>query len=144
MAQKAIKQCKLDKVIFVPVGNKYKKPELADEKLRYNMLKLVTNKYERIEVSSIELNSEKSLLITEIFSIIEERYIQDEIFFIMGADNLYKLNEELQGKYNYIVFERHGFEISKYIKNKDNFTVIKNEKYKNVSATKVRENINKN
>lgn len=144
MAQKAIKQCKLDKVIFVPVGNKYKKPELADEKLRYNMLKLVTNKYERIEVSSIELNSEKSLLITEIFSIIEERYIQDEIFFIMGADNLYKLNEELQGKYNYIVFERNGFEISKYIKNKDNFTVIKNEKYKNVSATKVRENINKN
>ena len=139
LAQKAIKQCKLDKVIFVPVGNSYKKTDLADEKIRYDMLKLVTDKYEKIEISDIELNSEKSLMPIEIFSVIQKMYNQDEIFFIMGADNLYKLNEELQKKYNYIIFERNGYDISEDIKNKTNFTIIRNEKYKNISATKVRE-----
>ena len=134
-----MKQCNLDKIVFVPVGNKYKKPELADEKIRYNMLKLVTSKYKNIEVSDIELNSAKSLMPIEIFSVIEKMYPQDDIFFIMGADNVYKLDKSLQEKYNYIIFERSGYEIEEKIRSKENFCIIKNEKYKDVSATKVRE-----
>lgn len=107
------------------------------------MLKLVTSKHKKIEVSDIELNSKKSLMPVEIFEVIKRLYAKDDIFFIMGADNLYKLNEELQGKYNYIIFERNGYEIPENIRNKQNFIIIKNEKYKNVSATKVREKMRK-
>lgn len=123
----------------MPVSNKYKKPDLADENIRYNMLKLVTDKYENIEVSDIELKSEKSLMPIEIFDVIEKEYQQDEVFFIMGADNLYKIDKELQDKHKYIVLERNGYEIDKIIKNEANFVIIKNEKYKDISATKVRE-----
>lgn len=141
--QKVLKQCKLDKIIFVPVGNKYKKPDLADEKIRYNMLKLVTSKYKNIEISDIELNSEKSLMPIEIFSEIEKRYTQDDIYFILGADNLYKINTnaELKEKYNYIILERNGYEIDETIKQQPNFTIIKNNKYKDISATQVRAKI---
>lgn len=120
------------------MGNKYKKPELADEKIRYDMLKLVTSKHRKIEVSDIELNSEKSLMPIEIFNAIENMHKQDEIFFIMGADNVYKLDSNLQEKYNYIIFERSGYVIQDELKNKSNFIIIRNEKYKDVSATKVR------
>lgn len=105
------------------------------------MLKLVTNRYKNIEISDIELNSEKSLMPIEIFEVIERLYEQDKIFFILGADNLYKLNMELQQKYNYIILERDGYDIPKDVYIKNNFTVIKNEKYNNISATKVREKI---
>ncbi len=48
LAQRALKECGLDKVIFVPVGNFYEKKELISGHHRYNMLKIVcerTKKY---------------------------------------------------------------------------------------------------
>ncbi len=125
----------------MPVGNKYKKPDLADEKIRYNMIKLITDKYKKIEVSDIELNSSKSLMPIEIFDVIKNMYPKDEVFFIMGADNLYKITEELQNKYNYIIFERKDCAISEEIKAKANFTIISNKKYAHISATDVRTRI---
>lgn len=107
------------------------------------MLKLITDKYENIEISDIELNSAKSLMPIEIFSVIEKMYIQDDIFFMMGADNIYKLDKNLQEKYTYIIFERNGYKIEENLKNRKNFFIIKNEKYKDVSATKIREKMGK-
>ena len=51
----------LDKVIFVPVGDKYNKIGLISEKHRNNMLKIAICKYDNLEVSNIELNKEKNL-----------------------------------------------------------------------------------
>lgn len=48
LAKKVLKECKLDKVIFVPVGNFYDKKELVSGEHRYNMLKIAckrTKKY---------------------------------------------------------------------------------------------------
>ncbi len=40
LAKKALKECNLDKVIFVPVGDFYDKKELELAKHRYNMLEI--------------------------------------------------------------------------------------------------------
>ena len=48
LAKRALKECNLDKVIFVPIGNFYKKNELISGEHRYNMLKIAcrrTKKY---------------------------------------------------------------------------------------------------
>lgn len=40
LAKEVLYKCKLDKVVFVPVGDFYSKKELAPERHRYNMLKI--------------------------------------------------------------------------------------------------------
>ena len=48
LANKLIKEGKLDKVIFVPVNDYYNKENLEKAKHRYNMLKLATKNYKDI------------------------------------------------------------------------------------------------
>ena len=58
----AKEKCKLDKVIFVPVGDFYYKKELAKAKDRYNMLKILCKNEDSLEVSDIELRENYLLL----------------------------------------------------------------------------------
>lgn len=47
LAKKVLKECKLDKVVFVPVGDFYDKKELVPAKHRYNMLKIAFKRIKR-------------------------------------------------------------------------------------------------
>ncbi len=47
LAKKALKECNLDKVIFVTVGDFYDKKELVPGKDRYNMLKIACKRAKR-------------------------------------------------------------------------------------------------
>lgn len=123
---------------MVPVGNHYKKAGLLDEEHRYNMLKIATQNDKELEVSDIELHASKTLMPIEIFDVIDKMYSQDQICFILGADNLYKINNELQNQYSYIVIKRRNYEIPEELKNKTNITIIENEEYAQVSSTMVR------
>lgn len=146
IAKTVLKEFNLDKVIFVPVGNYYEKKEIIDEKHRYNMLKIATQNEEKLEVENITLNSERKLFAIDTFSLILEKYSQDEIFFIMGSDNFRKMpnwkeyNTLLQ-KYNFIVIERERKKI-RNIKEKNVLCYIP-EKLQNVDSTKIREFIKK-
>lgn len=128
---------------MVPVGNHYTKPGLIDEKHRYNMVKIAIQDEKELEVSDLELNSDKTLMPIEIFSVIEKLYKQDEIYFLLGADNLYKIKEELQNRYNYIVIKRKDFVIRQNFMNRKNIKIIENEFYAEVSSTQIREQIKK-
>ena len=124
LAKKALRECKLDKVVFVPMGDSYKKKELAPAKHRYNMLKLICNRQEHLEVSDIEMNIDKEMFAIDAFSLIENKYKQDNIYFIMGADNFVNITswkdfEKLINKYKYIVFDRNNIDINKYISEND-------------------------
>lgn len=153
MAKKAIKECDLDEVVFVPVGDSYKKQELAQGIDRYNMLKIACEGNEKLKVSDIEIRSSHKYNAIDIFEIISNKYKDDNRFFLMGVDNLSKMSEWKESKklienYNYIIFERNNIDANLIIENnemlennKENFEIIKNNDYKEISSTNIRESI---
>ena len=160
MANSAISKAGIDKVFFVPVGNLYEKPDLIDEKQRFEMLQLVCKNEANIDVEDIELNQKNKISTFQAFKMIEDKYKNDEtdLFYIMGADNFIKLpewkeSENLIKNYKYIIFERNNVNLEDFIKNnellnkyRDNFKIIKiNEKDKEkISSTTVRKLVNEN
>lgn len=150
LAIKALKECKLDKVIFVPVGDFYKKKDLVSGTHRYNMLKIACTGLKNIEVSDLEINIKQNLCATDAFELIARNYPNTDIFFIMGADNFidmanWKNPDELVKKYKYIVLDRGSIEIERYAEkdlkmNNDNLFIIENEGYRSCSSSKFRKN----
>lgn len=144
----------LDKVVFVPMGDKYKKQGLISEKDRYEMLKLATNSKEKLEVSDVELNLPYALTMLQAFKRIEEKYSDVKPYFIIGADNLNKLInlpdfEILARNYEYIVIKRNDIRIKDKISEnsilkrfKDHFNILEENPYEQISSSKVRKLIN--
>lgn len=153
MAKKAIKECDLDEVVFVPVGDSYKKQELAQGIDRYNMLKIACEGNDKLKVSDIEIRSSHKYNAIDIFEILSNKYKDDNRFFLMGVDNLSKMSDWKESKklienYNYIIFERNNIDANLIIENnemlennKENFEIIKNNDYKEISSTNIRESI---
>ena len=119
IANNLIKEGKLDKVIFVPVNDYYKKVGLIEAKHRLNMLKIAINYYNKLDVDDIEIKENKPLYAVDAFEIIQKsRFINkdnkddvDEIYYIMGSDNFKKMPtwkdyDTIKDKYNYIVIDR--------------------------------------
>lgn len=152
LAIEALDKCKLDKLVFVPMGDTYKKVGLAKAEDRLKMLEIVCKSAndKRLEVSDIELKLTKRIHAIDAFKLIQKAYQNDEAFFIMGADNFtnilnWKQSEELISKYKYIVFERKEIDLNKYIeaheqikKHKENIKIIQNKDHKNTSASEFR------
>ena len=153
LALEIVKMFNMDKVIFVPVGDNYNKKGLINEKHRYNMLKIATNGYKDLEISDIELNQDRNLTTLEAFQKIEESYDEISKYYIIGADNLYKMIlskdlEILAQKYKYIVIQRGIIDTKEIIKsneilkeNKKNFYIMENTKHNDTSSTEVRKNL---
>lgn len=139
----------LDKIIIVPNNEKYHlKNSLEEFKHRFNMLKLVFN--ETVTVSDIEKN--KYNYTYENIEILKEKYKNDELYLIIGADNLLELNTWKNYKYLldncfFIVFNRNNINISDYIienfTNYENKFIIK-EPIDNISSTLIRNKLKNN
>ncbi len=122
IANNLIKQGKLDKVVFVPVNDYYKKENLASARDRFNMLKLATKKYDNLEVDDIEINENRPLFAVDAFEVIGDspyatKCRKRDIYLIMGSDNFKKMPkwkdyDKIKDKYNYIVIDRDEKEIS--------------------------------
>lgn len=149
LAEKTLIEANLDKVIFVPVGDFYKKKELSPAIDRYNMLKIACEGLKNIEISDIELSIKKTLYAIDAFNLIQDNYPNDDIYFIMGADNFINLmnwkdGKELIEKYKYIVLERKNINVEDYITSnlyeyKNKIFIIKNEEYGEFSSSMFRE-----
>lgn len=150
IALKLINNGYLDKVIFVPTGDKYNKDGLLNQKDRYNMVKLMIEGCDNLEVSDYEFN--KLTYTYETLDYFKNIYKDDDIYFICGSDNLKQIT--LWRKYDYIlrnykmiVIRRNNDDIDKiinnlliYYKNIICITDIQNS----LSSTLIRENLNKN
>lgn len=156
IAENLIKQGKLDKVVFVPVNDYYKKENLVEAKHRYNMLKLIVKNHPNLEVDDIEIKANRELFAVDAFEIIGDspyatKCRKRDISLIMGSDNYNKMPtwkdyDKIKDKYKYIVIDRDENEISStqirnMIKNNDKkvleylseevyYYIIENELYK--------------
>ena len=122
IANNLINNKKIDKVIFVPVNDYYKKEGLIEAKHRYNMLELAVKNYKNLEVDDIELKENRKLYAIDAFEIIQNsKFITDNnknnIFFVMGSDNYeqmpkWKDYDTIKNKYNFIVINRNKDDIT--------------------------------
>ncbi len=142
IANGLIKKGYIDKVIFVPTGNRYDKRELVEAKERYHMLQLICNKDE--QVSDFEITN--NLVYTyQTLDYFKNLYINDEILFIVGADNLAELDtwkryKYLLENYKFLVVKRKGEKVEELLK-RYNFSpniIITDIKMENISSTMIR------
>lgn len=143
----------IEKVIFVPVSSKYNKKGLLENQHRYNMLKIVCDKNDEFEVSDIELIQENQLHTLETLELLQEKYLNYELYFTIGTDNLRDIPnwgevETLLSKFKILVIERDEDVMDEIIENdnflkqyKDSFIKVKENIRSNISSTFVREKI---
>lgn len=133
----------LDKVIFVPTGNKYSKDDLIDIKYRIEMLKIMTISYDDMIVSDYE-NQDRVVYTYETLDYFKKKYLGSEIYFILGADNLkqisnWKNSEYILSNYKLLVINRGNDKIEV----KDN-VVVTDILNNDISSTFIRNNIDNN
>ena len=112
----------IEKIIFVPVSNKYNKDGLISDEHRFNMLNLVCKQNPRFEVSDIEFNSPRQPYTFETLQAMQEIYTDYEVRLIIGTDNLKELDtwyeiEQLLNKFKVFVLARDEDNIDDIINN---------------------------
>lgn len=131
----------VDKVIMIATGNYWDKQKLTDIQKRIDMLKFYEN--DKIIINTTLNNMPYTY---KILDSLKEQYPSDELYLIIGADNIEKfhlwkeVNQILKNKI--LVLPRNGIEVSKYIdcfKQKEQFVVVKNFTPRFISSTQIRE-----
>lgn len=156
LAKQLIHGIEADMLLFLPVGDHYKKNGLISANHRVNMLKLACNDSKNLQVSLIEIQAEKRLYTIETLDMIREIYKNYEIFFVMGMDNLrdicnWKEYERLFREYKIIVMNRASDTLNKVFKDiphlkcyKDNIIQIVGLLQTDISSTLIRKYISEN
>lgn len=150
IALNLIKNKYLDRVIYVPTGNKYNKRGLVNQNDRYNMVRLMIEGYNNLDVSNYEFN--KLTYTYETLDYFRNIYQNDDIYFICGSDNLkeitsWKRYDYILKNYKIIVIKRNDDDMDKIINKLLIYSkniIYVNDIENSVSSTLVRENLNRN
>lgn len=132
----------LDKILIVATNGYWDKNNLVDINSRIEMLKFFQN-----ENIIIDETHNDYLYTYELMNALSNEYKNDELYLIMGADNIinfdkWKNYEELL-QYKIIVMNRDNIDIKSYTDTyKDsNFIIVSNFDYLDVSSTKIRNDL---
>ena len=143
----------IEKVIFLPVSSKYAKSGLLSNEHRYNMLKVITDKNDHFELSSIEMDQEEQLNTIETLELLQKQYPNNVLYFVIGTDNLKEISiwnkaDELVEKYKILVLERGNDNFEEIINNdeflikyKNSFILLKETIRTDLSSTYARKNL---
>lgn len=101
----------IEKIIFVPTNNNYKKDDVIDGEHRYNMLKLVADKSPNLEVSRFEIDQQTQPYSIDTLSHFKSEYPEHQISLIIGSDNLKTFDKwhdykNILTTYSPIIYER--------------------------------------
>ena len=132
----------VDNILIVPTLDYWDKTNLANITDRINMLKFFENEHVKVDTQS-----NKYVYTIELMKVLESLYPEDELYLIIGADNLlsfdkWKDYKELM-KYNIIVMNRNNIDIEDCIKKlgENHFIVVNDYPYLPISSSMVRENL---
>lgn len=146
----------IKEVIYLPVGDRYKKKNLINSKYRVDMLNIL--KYDlrmegySVDINTLEIDSKKRLYTLESLRLLKNIY-KNELAFVMGTDNIKKVEtwynyQSLLKEFYFIIIERQNDDINKIIKEnnvlrnyQNRFIILKETSYKNVSSTYIRDNL---
>ncbi|MGI6787680.1 MAG: nicotinate-nicotinamide nucleotide adenylyltransferase [Acholeplasmataceae bacterium] len=139
-----------ERIVLMPVGNNYQKPELLDGKIRLEMTKLMAVKFHNVVASDYEINRPFEGTIRSLEYL--EKTFEKKVALAIGADNLLTLStwieaDKLIKNYQIIVFNRDELLSNEVIKSFEEKYEIKldiiNFEF-DISASLIRQNIKKN
>ena len=137
--------------IYLPVSNLYTKRSLASNFHRLEMLKLMIKDLPKASISTMEFDDSDYLGTYQSLIRFQDNYPNEEIVFVIGADNLAKLHkwinaESLLSDFRFVVINRSHTDIKKAImdnpaltKHIDNFIILPDFDIE-ISSTTFREN----
>ena len=139
ISKEAIKRFKLKKVIWaITKKNPFKKKSSLDLANRIKICKKILKKIKTIEVKFYEnkIKSNKTISLINYFT----KDKKNEIYFIMGADNLINFHkwhkwQIISKKCNIVVYDRHGYK--KKSLNSKTYKSLNKEKLKFINFNKV-------
>ena len=139
ISKEAIKKFKLKKVIWaITKKNPFKKKSSLSLSSRIQYCKKIKKKTKFIEIKFLEdkIKSNKTINLIKFFT----KNKRNEIFFLMGADNLINFHKWykwkiISQKCNIIVFDRHGYK--KKSLNSKTYKTLNKDKIKFINFNKV-------
>lgn len=99
IAEIALSEFNLDKVIFMPTGNSYMKSDVTPSIHRYNMLKLAIEGIDKFEISDLEIKRAGYTYTKDTVAYFKENYPDDELYFLIGTDTLFMLEKWYMPEY---------------------------------------------
>lgn len=149
IAENALEQLELDKILFLPVGMHPLKTDrnIPPFEIRYKLIETVLNSFPDFEVSTLDEKSENLNYTDELIKTLKSKYPDNDFFFIAGDD----IVSELPRWHNYrwlldnvkiVVFNRVHTDKSEW-KNLDflNRLFFLEMKPVNISSKEIREKI---
>jgi len=136
----------VDKVIYVPTGEKYPKKGLGTFEDRYEMVNRMINDNPNLEVSDYEKDN---LTYTyQTLDYFQNKFIDDEIYFICGTDNFKVINtwrnyQYILDNYKLIIIPRNDDNIETLINTLGGNIIIPSISYSVISSTEVRAELKK-
>jgi nicotinate-nucleotide adenylyltransferase len=139
ISKEAVKRFKLKKVIWaITKKNPFKKKSSLDLSNRIKICKKILKKIKTIEVKFYEnkIKSNKTISLINYFT----KDKKNEIYFIMGADNLINFHkwhkwQIISKKCNIVVYDRYGYK--KKSLNSKTYKSLNREKLKFINFNKV-------
>ena len=139
ISKEAVKRFKLKKVIWaITKKNPFKKKSSLDLASRIKICKKILKKIKTIEVKFYEnkIKSNKTISLINYFT----KDKKNEIYFIMGADNLINFHkwhkwQIISKKCNIVVYDRYGYK--KKSLNSKTYKSLNREKLKFINFNKV-------
>jgi nicotinate-nucleotide adenylyltransferase len=116
ICQHVMEHLEVKEFIFLPVSSLYTKRSLASNFHRLQMLKEMTSGLAHVSVSAMELDDPDYYGTYQSLVRIQERHPEDEIVFVIGADNLAKLHKwinanVLVAEFRFVVINRDRLDL---------------------------------
>ena len=147
IAERAVKQFHLDKVIFIPSGNPWQKQYATSFIHRYEMTKILIEDFSIFEISDIEKSEDIPSYTVETLTKLNHK--KDNLYFILGSDTAMNIKtwnnyEKLSILTNFLIALRREDNINSLNENFPfKYNLIDGEKL-DLSSTSLREKIEKN
>ena len=142
LARHLLKKNYVDHLLIVPTGNYWDKQDLTPIEERIGMLKMFETEDLEIETECNDLPYTYQLLRK-----LKERYPEDELYLILGADNLLHFEDWQNAReimeYPWIILKRKGIDIPENMERlkKTDYIIVEDAKEYDISSSYIRENM---
>lgn len=151
MILESLKYLEPERLLIVPSSDLKSYNKDLNSYHRVSMINAVFRNYKRVRIDFTDLNASRKISLSEVLLEIEKNYIDKEMHYLLGTDDLLEFSkeeklEEVLDKYELIITQREGFDLDEIISKSEILTKFKDKiievpiiKYNGISSSKVRE-----